>query len=107
MTLSASQRRERLLQLTRRSLPAATAGVMGTPAVHRRAVLAGAPSSLPDPRQVARTREGRREAMGLLRQLAFVGARRARVEGGTGVVRFAHPGAEGHERCTRICVSYA
>jgi hypothetical protein len=98
--MTAEQRRARLAEFGRR------AGT-GTTAVHRRAVLAGAPSRVPDPHRAARTRDGRRKASALVRELGFVGARIAKREGGRGVVTFAHPGAEGHERCKSVCVTYA
>jgi hypothetical protein len=68
VTMSAEQRRLRLQEMGGRRAGA------GATAVHRRAVLAGAPSRIELNRYAKRDR---REAMALYRKLAFAGARKA------------------------------
>jgi hypothetical protein len=90
------ERRRRLAQLAEPKQRDARSGP-----VHRRAVLMGAPTRLPAPRDVHKGR--RLRAAALVREAAFTGARMA----GAKVVELKHPGAAGHERCRTVCVTYS
>lgn len=69
-------------------------------AVHRRAVLAGAPTSVASPRWLDHRK--RRVSMVTTRERVLAAAKRA----GASAVVFKYPGAAGHERCRDICLIY-
>jgi hypothetical protein len=73
----------------------------GPGVVHRRALAAGAPSSLPDPGRFPRRK--RRLAAAAVHRMAFKAAKRA----GAKRVTLMHPGASGHERCRVVCITYS
>jgi hypothetical protein len=83
----------------------------GPGVVHRKAVLAGAPTRLParparevelSPHARQPKRNSGRAFRAKARAVAFDAAKRV----GAGTVTFAHPGCEGHERCKSTCVTY-
>ena len=108
MAVTAKERRE---LLDRVGMHDASRTQRGPSLAHRRAVLAGAPTQLPHAsgRQAALGPLGRKpktesalEFQARARKVAFGWAKRV----GTGRVRFAYPGAAGHEKCSDVCVTY-
>lgn len=94
--VSAAARRARLDAIAGRR-PVAGSGVSSA---HRRAVLAGAPSSTADPRKLPR--KLRTKGAAVTYEYVAAAAKRA----GTSRYAMLHPGASGHERCRNICIVY-
>jgi hypothetical protein len=105
-SVTAKERRERLARV-RRDASSPRPGAIG--AVHRRAVVGGAPTAVSCPSRGRRTYPGspaksrQWRTVAKLRQLAHEHVTRA---GGT-TVTYQWPGAQGHERCTRVCLTYS
>lgn len=90
MNVSAAARQRRLDAIARGPVTAA----------HRRAVLAGAPSTTAAPRDLPRKLRAKGHAVTV--EHVAAAAKRA----GTSRFTLLHPGATGHEHCRNICIIY-